>query len=152
MISSELSSIQEILANSNYRHDISNEFSNWMKYKHYPIVSWTHENRSYGQLSENFTTSYDEWWMRLKLIFTTVSFGNVYFRQFYVLSSQNPSDKLPVQDDWIMIDIWPAGKYVSQLFIFIFIHIYIYYFSCNYISAIFFGIFEYLLLFSWSFL
>jgi len=35
MISSELSSMQEILSNLIYPYDISNEFLNWMKYKRY---------------------------------------------------------------------------------------------------------------------
>jgi len=150
MIPSERSPMQEILTTSMYEYDISNEFSNWMKYKHYPIVSWTQKTRFYGKLSQNFRTGYGKWWIPIKLFFISLNFW-----ELYELSSQDPtSDTLYVDDDWVMIDIRQAGKYVSKYLyssMFLFIHIYIYLISCNYFSALFFGIFEYFLLFSQTF-
>jgi len=126
MISSELSSMQEILSNLIYPYDISNEFLNWMKYKRYPIVNWTQESRSYGKLSQNFRTSYGKWWIPTRLVLRPVSIKGIPSWQSwrsYVLSSREPSfDTFHIQDHWIMIDIRQAGKYVSKLFIFIFIH------------------------------
>jgi len=128
MIPSEHSPMQEILTTYMYKrlkYYLPNEFSNWMKYKYYPIVSWTLESYSYGKLSQNFTTSHGNWWIPIRLIFK-----NLDFWELYVLSSRDPtSDTLYDQDDWVMIDIQQAGKYVLKflhLFIFIFVHIYIY--------------------------
>jgi len=128
MISSELLSMQEILTNSIYKYDISNEFLNWMKYKHYPIVSCTPESRfSFGRLSQNFGTSNGKWWIPTRLVLRSVSFEDIpssLSSGTYVLSSQYPiSDISYPQDNWIMIDIRKAGKYISKLFIFIFIFI-----------------------------
>jgi len=119
--------MQEILTNSIYKYDISNEFSNWMKYKHYPIVSCAPESRfSFGKLSQNFGTSYGKWWISTRLVLRRVSIKGIHSwlsGRTYVLSSQYPiSDISYGQNTWIMIDIWQAGKYVSKLFIFIFIH------------------------------
>jgi len=123
MIPSERSPIHEIFTNLVYRYNISNEFSNWMKYKHYPIVSWTPETRSNGKLSQNFKTNHGKWWIPIRLTFQN-SFGTT-----YVLSSQNPIADIDYDGDFVMIDIRQAGKYVSKylyLSIFLFIHIYIY--------------------------
>jgi len=115
MIPSERSPMQEILTNSVYRYDISTEFSNWMKYKHYPIVSGTPRNQfSYGKLLQNFGTNHGKWWIPIRLIFQNI------FWTLYVLSSQNPIADIIYEGDWVMIDIRQAGKYVSKLFIFIF--------------------------------
>jgi len=123
MIPSELLFMQEILTNSIYEYDISNEFSNWMKYNYYPVVSWTVQDGSYGILSQNFSTSYGKWWIPIRLILQ-----NFNLRESHMLSSQDPvSYTFYSREDFIMIDIRQAGKYVSKLFIFIFIHIYIYY-------------------------
>jgi len=88
-------------------------------------VSWTIETRSYRKLSQNFRTSHGKWWIPIRLTFI-----NLNFSEPYMLSLQHPiSDTLYTKDDWIMIDIQQAGKYVSKylhLFIFIFIHIFIY--------------------------
>jgi len=144
MIPSERSPMQEILTTYTYKHleyDVQNEFSNWMKYKHYPIVNWTLENFSYGKLSQSFRTSHGKWWIPIRL-----NFQNLNLCEPYVLSSQNPtSNTLYIQDDWVIIDIRQAGKYVSK---YLYLFIYIYKISRNYFSALFFGIFEYLLLFS----
>jgi len=156
MISSELSFMPEILSNSIYKYkyihiNISNEFSNWMKYKHYPIVSWIQESRPYGILSQNFRTSYGKWWIPIRLTFipTTLNFEYHIFSEPYMLSSQKPiTHTLYSREDFTIIDIRQAGKYVSKLFIFICIHIYIHYISRNYFLALFLSIFEYLLLFS----
>jgi len=128
MISSELSSMQEILTNSiyQYEYDISNEFLSWIKYKRYPIVSWIAENRTNGKLSQNFRTSYGKWWIPTRLYFRpfqTVSNKGISIWiswRSYVLSSQEPSfDTFDDEEHWTMVDIRQAGKYVSKLFIFI---------------------------------
>jgi len=130
MIPSELSSMQEILTNSIYKYDISNEFLNWMKYKHYPIVSWTEESDYEGKLSQNFSiASYGRWWIPATLVVKPLSIKGFSSQQPsgmgpYELSWQNPYwDVGHVPADWITIDIWQAGKYISKLFIFIFIFI-----------------------------
>jgi len=124
MIPPEHLFMQEILNNSKYEDDISNEFSNWMKYRHYPIVSWTEKNPTNGKLSQNFsTTSYSKWWIPTKLVLKPTSIKGFHSgsQLFYVLSSQKPySNVSHVQNEWIMIDIRQAGKYVSKLVIFIF--------------------------------
>jgi len=155
MIPSEFSFMQEILTNSIYKYDISNEFSNWMKYKHYPAVSWTLQyNKNmhkYGILAQTFRTSYGKWWIPIRLIFipTRLNIQEHSFWEPYMLSSKEPiTNTLYSPGNFIIIDIRQAGKYVSKLFIFIFIHIYMYYISRNYFSALFLDIFEYLLLFS----
>jgi len=118
MISFEFSSMQEILANAIYLYDILNEFSNWMKYKRYPIVNWTQESRSYGKLSQNFKINHGKlWWIPTRLVFKSpISIKGIppwlYWRS-YILSSQEPCvDTFHDQEHWIMIDIRQAGKYV----------------------------------------
>jgi len=123
MTPSEVLSMQEILTNSIYKYDISNEFSNWMKYKYYPIVSCIQVNPfSHGKLSQSFGTSYGKWWIPTRIMLRPISIiHSMLSRRTYVLSSQNPTLDTPyAQDDWMMIDIRQAGKYVSKLFIFIF--------------------------------
>jgi len=127
MIPSELLSMQEILTNSIYKYDISNEFSKWIRYMYYPIVSWAEVSDSEGKLSQNFTSySYGKWWIFTKLVLSPVSIKVPPWVAWktYVLSSQNPTSNTDyAQGSWIMIDIQQAGKYVSKLFIFIFIFI-----------------------------
>jgi len=130
MIPSELLSMQEILTNSIYKYDISNEFFNWMKYKHYPIVSWTEKSDSEGKLSQNFSiASYGRWWIPATLILKPFSTGDFSSHQPFEialneLSWQNPYwNILNVRAEWITIDVRQAGKYISKLFIFIFIFI-----------------------------
>jgi len=134
MIPSELLSMQEILTNSIYKYDISKEFSYWMKYNHYPIVSWTEESNSKGKLTQNFsTTRYGIWWTPTRLVLKPLSIEGFPSQQPsrigpYELSWQEPCwDIRHVQADWITIDIRQAGKYVSKLFIFIFIFIFIHF-------------------------
>jgi len=105
-----------------------------MKHKHYPIVSWIQENRSYGKLSQNFsTTSYGIWWIPIRLVFKSVSNGGIpswHFRTVFIpaLSAQLPSSNIfnVIQVDWVMIDIPQAGKCVLQNYLYI---------LCNYFSA-----------------
>jgi len=128
MIPSKLLSMQEILTNSIYKYDISNEFSKWIRYMYYPLVSWTEVSDSEGKLSQNFTTSsYGNWWIFTKLVLSPVSIKKIppwVAWKTYVLSSQNPTlDTLYARGGWILIDIQQAGKYASKLFIFIFIFI-----------------------------
>jgi len=136
MISSELSSMREILANLIYLYDISNEFLNWMKYLHYPVVSWTQESRSYGKLSQNFGTTYGKWWLPIRLVLKSVSIRGIpswHHGTSLVLLKQLPSLNIfnnifkVIQSDWVMIDVLQAGKCVLQHYLYI---------LCNYFSAL----------------
>jgi len=131
MISSEYLSMQEILANLIYLiYDISNEFLNWMKYLHYPIVSWTQGSHSYGKLSQNFNTifytSYGLWWIPIRLVLKSLSIRGIpswHPGTSLVLSKQLPSlnifNNSVIQSDWVMIDILQAGKCVLQYYLYI---------------------------------
>jgi len=89
-----------------------NEFLNWIKYRHYPIVSWTKQSPSNGKLEQYFnTTSYGKWLLLIRLTKQIVlpAYLNVW------LTPQKPFKKVTYdeQDGWILVDIQHAGKYVS---------------------------------------
>jgi len=107
------STIRGKLSNTNL-YFMPNEFLNWMKYRHYPIVTWTliFEDPPYGKLEQYFnTTNYGKWSLLIRLTKQIVlpACLNVW------LTPQEPSAKVTYdeQDGWILVDIQQAGKYVS---------------------------------------
>jgi len=128
--------MQEILANSIYPYDISNEFLIWIKYKHYPVVNLTEEEASFEfKLSQNFnTTGHGRWWIPIRLISNFFVYERI--DSDVVLSQESSSLKIKTfPDHWTILDIQQAGKYISRNYL---------YTLCNYFSAI-----EYLLLVSY---
>jgi len=114
MISYEFSSMQEILTNLIYiPYNVSNEFLIWINHKHYPIVNWKREASLYGKLSQNFNINYGRWWIPIKLILKSFLLGTL---KPLILSSQEPSINVfhTIQEDWIIVDIQQAGKYVLR--------------------------------------
>jgi len=116
MISYEFT-IQEIVAILMNKFHASNEFVSWIKYKHYPILSWTPEGPYHGKLSQHFnTTSYGKWLIPVKLIHFV---NNILRRRYTMLSRGFPSVSInTAQADWTMIDIQQAGKYVPQNYLY----------------------------------
>jgi len=99
---------------------VSNEFLSWIKYEHYPILSWTREGSYHGKLSQHFnTTSYGKWLIPVKLIHFVKC--DILRSNHTILAQGSLSVSIDTaQTDWTMIDIQQAGKYVSKLFIFIY--------------------------------
>jgi len=62
------STVRETLSNTNLYY-MSDEFLNWTKFKHYPIVSWIRVIFSSGKISQYFlnATSYGKWWLPIIL-------------------------------------------------------------------------------------
>jgi len=91
-----------------------NKFLNWIKYRHYPIVTWTpfFKDILYGKIEQYFnTTSYGKWMLLIRL--TKQIILPEYFNVW--LTPQKPSKEMTYdQDGWILVDIQQAGKYVSQ--------------------------------------
>jgi len=88
------------------------EFLNWIKYRHYPIVSWTQKTSIYGKLAQYFNaTSYGKWWLPVSITKQSRSYGNKEW-----LTSQKPSFLFTHKDEqgWLLIDIQQAGKYASH--------------------------------------
>jgi len=111
MISYEIwSIIREKLSNTNL---MSIEFLNWIKYRHYPIVSWTRESPIYGKLAQYFNaTSYGKWWLPISII----KQSRLYEGIKVWLTSQKPSTLFTHKDEqsWLLVDIQQAGKCVSR--------------------------------------
>jgi len=100
------------LANPYY---MPNEFFNWIKYRYYPIVSWTQETLSSGKLAQYFdATNYGKWWLPITITITDQSSLSEIIK--VRLTSQEPSKYLNYKNEqvWILVDIQQAGKYVFQ--------------------------------------
>jgi len=100
--------IQEIVAILVDPYNVSNEFLFWIRYKHYPVLNWTRD-LIFLYVSQNFNTSYGEWWIPIRLISKRFSLGSI----SQMLSSQEPllSTFHSTKDDWIIIDNQQTGKY-----------------------------------------
>jgi len=102
--------IQINLSNLTYPYYMPNEFFNWLKYRHYPTVSWTQETLSSGRLAQYFDAiSYGKWWLPINIIEQSETI-KVY------LTSHEPYKYLNRKNEqvWILVDIQQAGKYVSR--------------------------------------
>jgi len=124
MVFNELSLMQEILANSIYSYDISNEFLLWIKYTHYPVINLVEEAPFEFKLSQNFnTTSHDKWWIPIRLISNLFVYESI---DRVVVSSQEFSLTIvAIPDHWTILDIQQAGKYMSRNYL---------YTLCNYFT------------------
>jgi len=111
MIPYEIWSIREKLSNTNPYY-LSDEFFNWIKFKHYPIVSWTQETLSFGLLAQYFNATYGKWWLP-----TSITTQFLYPKIFKIrLTSQKPYIHFNHRDQqgWVLVDIKQAGKYISR--------------------------------------
>jgi len=117
MISYEFT-IREIVAILMDPYHVSYEFLSWIKYKHYPILSWTREGPSHGRLSQHFnTTSYGEWLILVKWIHFVKH--DILRSNHTILTRGSPSVLIDTaQADWTMVDIEQAGKYVPQNYLY----------------------------------
>jgi len=111
MISYEIT-IQEIIDILMDPYNVSNEFLFWIKYKHYPTLSWTREGPFHGKLSQHFnTTSYGKWLIPVKLIHFVKH--DIFRNNRMVLAQRSSSVLIHIaQEDWTLVDIQQAGKYV----------------------------------------
>jgi len=104
--------IRENLSNTNPYY-IPNEFLNWIKYRHYPIVRWTQETLFHGKLAQYFNaTSYGKWWLPISINKQSRLYGGI--KEW--LTSQKPSTLFTHKDEqgWLLVDIQQAGKYVFR--------------------------------------
>jgi len=105
--------IREKLSNTNPYY-VSNEFLNWIKYKHYPIVSWTRETLLFGKLAQYVNaTSYGKWWLPISIT-KQFLYPGIYDK--ICLTSQKPYTYLfhKGESGWILIDVEQSGKYISR--------------------------------------
>jgi len=112
------SSMQEILANLIYPYDPS-KFLICIKYKHYPVLSWTRQG-SLGILLQKFNTIiHNEWWWKpIKLILKPDSHEDIYIE--VPLLEQSFTAVYINSEKWMIIDIEQAGKYASQNYLYTF--------------------------------
>jgi len=92
---------------------MSDDFLNWIKIEHYPIVSWTQESPNSGNFAQYFNaTSYGKWWLPISII--QQSFLSESIKVY--LTSQEPFTYLNHKNEqgWILVDIQQAGKYVFR--------------------------------------
>jgi len=106
------STIRKKLSNTNPYY-MSDEFLNWIRFKHYPIVNLTQETLSFTKLSQYLNvTSYGKW------LPTTITKQFLYPRIYdkILLTSQEPYAYLryKVEQGWILIDVKQAGKHISR--------------------------------------
>jgi len=106
------STIRQKLSNTNPYY-MSDEFLNWVNYKHYPIVSWTQKSLFFGKLSQySNATSYRTW------LLPSITKQVLYPRgcDKICLTSQEPYIYLiqEVEHNWELINVKQAGKYISR--------------------------------------
>jgi len=105
--------IQEKLSNTNPYY-MSDEFLNWIKFKHYPILSWTQETLPFEKLTQyNLNATIGKWSL------PSISKQFLYPRicDKTCLTSQEPYIYLIYQgykQGWILFNVKQAGKYVSR--------------------------------------
>jgi len=111
MIPYKISSIiRENLSNTSPYY-MPNEFFNWIKYRHYPIISWTQKTPIYGKLAQYFNaTSYGKWWLPINIIEQYTLNPKIIKTR---LTSQGPYIFFDHRDElgWLLVDIQQAGKY-----------------------------------------
>jgi len=105
--------IQKKLSNTNPYY-MSDQFLNWIKFKHYPIVKWTQKTSPFGKLTQhnlNATSGY------FRLFSISQQFLYPINCDKTCLTSQEPYMYLIYQDyehGWILFNVKQAGKYVSR--------------------------------------
>jgi len=110
----EFWSIQEDLA-TKYVHymNIFNISFAWVNYKHYPIITWT-KNTFKGKLTQIdiFNIIRHKWWIHINLLVQSFLF----LPAKLWLTPQEPSLNFNffTKDDWLLIDIQQAGKYLLR--------------------------------------
>jgi len=105
------STVRKNLSNPYY---ISDEFLNWINFKHYPIVRWTQKTLFFGKLSKSFNAaSYNKWWL-----VTSITKQFLYPRgcDEICLTSQEPYIYLihEIEQHWMLINVKQAGEYISR--------------------------------------
>ncbi|KYN19648.1 Glutamyl aminopeptidase [Trachymyrmex cornetzi] len=86
----------------------SYEFSNWMHYKHYPVISWERNTNYTGYvLSRSDNTSNIKWLVPIKLMEISL---NVYYKTCLASHINFIEMKFPQSDRW-MVNLEQAGYY-----------------------------------------
>ncbi|KYN19638.1 Aminopeptidase N [Trachymyrmex cornetzi] len=89
----------------------SYEFSNWMYYKHYPVISWERDTNYIGYvLSRSDNTSNIKWLVPIKLMEISL---NVYYKTCLASHINFIEMKFPQSDRW-MVNLEQAGYYRVQ--------------------------------------
>jgi len=106
---------QEIVVMLTDLYDIDpNDFLFGIRYKHYPLLSWIWGGDFLGKLSHFNATNYGKWLIRVKLIVKHNILGN----NRVELAQKSFSVLLyTAQEDWTIIDIQQAGKYMLQSYL-----------------------------------
>lgn len=107
MTISKFWSIQEEVAET----FVPSDFLSWLVYKHYPVLDLQQKSLYWGTLTQNFNASnYHKWWIPTNIM-TKTSLDNT---TKLWLTPRKPSVYIDYVEDWTIVDIQQAGKYLLK--------------------------------------